>query len=208
MKRMLNSKALKEDFCSDSRWCDPDDLPLYKRVPYFLKKWIFEEPSRFIRRYLNKIHRAYEYAKYSWDDYDWDMSYAYQIFNFKLKRLHTALENGHAIQEPEDMKALRELTKIVHRLGTKNYDRKYHRLHNKKWGKIQVDTIPNYDEDGKVRTYTWNSWRVSTKDASDETKEQERKEFLACWELGEQDRCKDIDRMAFLLKKHATSWWD
>ena len=200
---MLNSKALK-----DYKYVDPDDLNFFQKVPYYLKKWFFKEPSHFIRRYANKIHRAFEYAKYSWDDYDWDMAYAYQIFEFKLKRLYKALEHGHAIQEPEDMKALREFTKIVHRLGNKNYDRKYHRLHDKRWGKLETKSIPEPEENGEVKYYRWEAWRESTKNASQEVKDQERKEFLACWELGELDRCKDIDRMAEILKVHAPKFWD
>jgi hypothetical protein len=200
---MLNSKALKE-----YKYVDPDDLTFLQKIPYYLKKYFIEEPRWFIEHKYRKLKKAYEYAKLSWTSYDWDMSYAYQLFNFKLKRLYKALENGTAFQEPEDMKALKELIKIVHRLGNKQYDRKYHRLHDQKWGKIETRSVRIEEKDGKVKYYRWESWRESTKDASEEAKAQERQEFLACWKLGEKDRCRDIDRMAEILKVHGLKFWD
>jgi hypothetical protein len=207
---MFNSKALKP---RKFRWnleSDYEDgnMSFPEKISYLFKKflvWPFTDNYKYYKR---KFKIARDYAVFGWDNYDWDFHCVYQLMEFKLKRLYRALENGVAYQEKEDMDALKEMIKIVRRLGRKTYENKYHRLHNGKWGEIQTSSTPNYDDDGKVRTYTWHSWRNSTEHASQEIKDQERKEFLECYEKGEADRIKDVRRLAELLEKHSLNLWD
>lgn len=207
---MLNSKALKP---YKSRWSieadyENGDMSLSEKAVYLFKKylvWPITDNYRFCKR---RIKKCYDYAKFGYHSYDWDFHYVFQEMEFKLKRLRVALVNGHAIQEEEHMEALDQMIKAVRRLGRKTYENKYLYHHDEKWGKIESMTTPNHDEDGKVRTHTWHSWRKNTKNASDEVKEQEKKEFLECYQKGEVDRLKDIDLFADLLKKHSIYLWD
>jgi hypothetical protein len=202
---MINSKALKGDW---DRYDDPEKFPLLKKIKHHAKMWLVYPITDNYRRYKERVKRSLAYAWFGWHNYDFDLSYAYRLFDFKLKRLYKCLENGHAIQEDEDMKALKELTKIVRRLGRRDYDNKYHRAHDRVWGKIESETIPNLDEKGEIINYSWNSWRSGTKSANKKTKDKERRQFRKCWENGEKDRIKDINRMAELLKLHGLKWWD
>lgn len=203
----MNSKALKP---KKFRWMyEDEEKNLLQNLVYLVRKYLIWPVKDNYRIIKERSKRCFQYAKFGLYSYDWDMAYVYEILNFKLKRLYRALENGTAVQQPEDMAALKELIKITFRLHSGNYDRKYHREHSKKWGEIESETIPcKYDKNGKASLYEWKTWRPGTKNASEEVKEQERKEFMACYEKAEEDRCKDIDRMAELLKKYATSWWD
>ena len=125
--------------------------------------------------------------------------------SFKLKRVYKCLQNGHAIQEKEDMNALKETIKVCERLFSEDYDDKYHKAHDKKYGRIQhLPGKPVFNKDGKKTGSTWETFR---KNVNSKNKAQERKAFMKCWENGEKDRIADLDRLNELLKKYQTKWW-
>lgn len=215
---MINSKALKDfpkrpmmSLCGCPDECNPE-CGLVAKVLHSIGRFVmfklYYPVERFYRVTKERTSRSYAYARFGWRNYDFDMACAWDLFEFKLKRLYRCLQNGHAIQESEDMKALLELIKIVRRLSRGRYEDKYYKLHDKRWGKIESETIPNYDENGKITTYTWNSWRTKTKDASDKVKKQERKETKAIWKNAEKDRVRDVKRMGELIVKHGLRFWD
>lgn len=203
---MRESKTLKP---KKFRWqIENEAQTFFKNLIYQFQRFCIWPITDNYRITKERLIRSLQYARFGWFNYDFDMAYVYYLFEFKLKRLLKCLENGHAIQKPEDMKALRELIKIVRRLGMGRYDHKYHILHDKKWGKIESKTTPNYNDEGKVTTYTWHSWRSGTKDVNEKVKKQERKEYRALYQNAEKDRVKDIERMAELIKTNSLSWWD
>jgi hypothetical protein len=207
---MLNSKALKP---MKARWtmeADYEDgkMTFLEKISYLGKKFFVWTITDNYKIYKKRLKRCYDFAKMGYHNYDWDFGYVYHLMEFKLKRVRLELQNGCAIQEEEHMDGLNKMIKVVRKLGSKIYENKYLREHNKKWGKIETSSTPNYDKDGKIKTYTWKSWRKNTKNASQEVKDEERKEYADCYEKGEQDRLKDIDTFADLLKKHSLSLWD
>lgn len=142
-----------------------------------------------------RIGRSYAYAKFGYMNYDFDSAYLYDLMSFKLKRIKKCIENGIAVQEEEDMKALDETIAIIDRLRVENYEEKYEPEHDAKWGKADFKFKPSFHSVRK---------NVNTK----EEKAQEWKERLAIYDKAEQDRKNDIDRLAEILKTHALAWWE
>jgi hypothetical protein len=203
---MVNSKALKP---KKFRWMyEDEERNVFGIVIYFFQKNVIWPIDSFFNRSYERISRSHAYAKFGWLNYDFDFHCVYDLMNFKLKRLYVCLKFGHAVQEEEDMAALKELIKITYRLSYGQYDRKYHRAHTKKWGETKSESIPEYDDKGKIKWHRYEMWKDSTKDASEEVKAQERKEFRAIYDQGEADRVRDISRMAELLVKYSEKWWD
>lgn len=216
---MLRSKALKslpKRLMSEDCGCPVrpnEEVSLVHRVFHLVVRFvlfkIYYPVEGFILTSKERLGRSLAWAKFTYYNYDFDFTYVYSVMAFKLRRLEKCLTNGYAIQEDEDMAALREAIEICDRLHVNDYDDKYHEEHNKKWGEMpKWDSVPeDLDKNGKPLTY-----RVIFKDRAnvktEEDKKQETKEFLECYEKGEQDRLKDIDRLAELLKKHSISWWD
>jgi hypothetical protein len=163
----------------------------------------------FFRRLHERIGRSLAWAKLTYLNYDFDSSYLYEVMEFKLKRIYECLKNGHAIQRKEDMAALRELIKICGRLRNyDDYEDPYREAHDKKWGKMpRWGSEPVKNDKGEVTSYKM-IFKDRPKANTPKKKEQERKEFRDIWEKAEQDYCKDIDRMAEILKKHGKTWWD
>lgn len=165
---------------------------LLQTVKDFIVIEIYYTVESFFNRYIERISRSLAFAKRGWLHYDFESAYLYDIMAFKLKRIYPVLKNGYAVQEKENMDALKEAIAICERLFAGNYDDKYHKAHNKKWGKIDILDDKRH--------------RVKAKTPAQ--KEQERKEFMKCWEDGEKDRIADLDRLNEILKKHEPTWWD
>lgn len=206
---MFKSKALKENFLEDDGPSPKKDSGPISRaatsVYDFLKFNLYYTVTGFLGRYIERISRSLAFAKIGWLSYDFDSVHLYDLMAFKLKRLRKCLENGHAIQEDSDMKALTEAAKLCTRLFNERYDDVFHRSHDKKWGKIRTWFERSSDAEDRGMNY-FKSSRPNV--ASDEEKSQERKDFLECYDKGEKLRRKDIDRLAEILKDHAPSWWD
>lgn len=205
---MFNSKELKP---KKFRWMyEDEDKNLFQNLIYRFKEFFVWPIMDNYRRTKERMGRSYAYARFGWLNYDFDMACAWYLFEFKLKRLRKCLNNGHSVQEPEDMKALSELIKIVKRLGNDSiYERKYLREHDKKWGKIESRTEPWINAKGKEMGSTWISWRTNCPEsASEELKKEEMNEFRCCFEDAEKDRIRDLDRMKDILVKHGQRWWD
>ena len=112
----LNSKALKDSpkrpfssECGCPEECGTEHgrikKILYSIGQFFMFK-VYYPLESFYTRTKERIFRSYDYARFGWLNYDFDMSCAWDLLEFKLKRLRKCLQNGHAIQEPADMAAL------------------------------------------------------------------------------------------------------
>lgn len=208
---MFNSKALKGGF--NGKYDDEDPNPnhgkfkrfLYK-IKHFIKWEILYKIEGLYYRYKERIGRSLAFARFGWLNYDFDASTLYDLMAFKLKRVHAALLVGHAVQEDEDMDALKEAIALCERLYNERYEHKYNEEHDKKWGEIESEHIPIPDKDGKVRTYEWRSSRKGAN--TPELKEKERKEFMLCFENAEKDKHNDINKLAEIFKKYLNRWWD
>lgn len=204
----MMSKPVKDDVKVNRRLVDPDELPLLQRIVFHLQDWFCYIPEKFIRVHYNRLCRALFFFKLTYNNYDWDFHYVYELMYYKLKRLQKSLLNGHLHQDPKDLKALKELINIVFKLMRDNFDRKYLIQHDRKWGKIESRSIPMHDADGKIKYYRYESWRSGTLNKSEKIQEKERKEHWKCYEKAEKDRNNLIDKMAYILKNHERNFWD
>jgi hypothetical protein len=204
---MFNSKALKP---KKFRWqYEEEEKNLMQNLVFYSKKFFIWPITDNYRRTKERVLRSYDYARFGWLNFDFDFAYVYHLLEFKLKRVQKCLKNGVSVQEPEDTAALKELIKIVERLGKGEYDERYRIEHDKIWGKLETKTTPNYDDKGKVTGYAWNSWRKNCPEgAPKKIKDKERKEFMACYELAENDRIRDIKRLSEILIHSSPKFWD
>lgn len=159
-------------------------------------------------RYSERIARSAAFARHGWLSYDFDAGYLYSVMEFKLRRVHKALLAGHAIQDKTSMDALKESIKICKRLFDDQYEEKYHRAHDKKYGSLKLKHTPEINkETGKPTGSTFiNTYR--SKKLTPAQQKQERRSFNGIYQTAEIDRQKDLDSLNQILKKHSKSWWD
>lgn len=177
-----------------------------EKISYAFKMYLYYPVDSFISRYVERISRSLAFAKHGWMHYDFESAYLYDLMAFKMKRIYGCLENGHAIQEEEHMAALKEAIAICERLFKGEYERPHYDKHDEKWGEMESNHIPEYDANGKILHYRWESWRP--KAVTPAQKKKERADLKKVWQNGEKDRQADLDRLNEILKKHEPAWWD
>jgi hypothetical protein len=203
---MINSKGIKylsKRLADEMSECEGN---MIQKLFYLLKMNVYYPVDSFINRIIERTTRSYSFAKHGWLSYDFDSHTLYDLMAFKLKRIHIGLVEGHCEHNEENLNALIEAIAICERLANENYDDKYHETHSAKWGEIDTESIPEYDDKGKIKWYRWNTSRKNV--ITEEDKKIEKAEFLKCFDLGEQERIKDLDRLNVLFKEHLNSWWD
>ena len=152
-----------------------------------------------------RIKRSWAYARYAWENYDFDAAYALELLSFKLKRVERVLkEDAHTEQEPEHMQALRLVIRLLDKLTADDY-RYFYETHNKKW----YDT-PYPDMDFEKTDDAAGSSRIvfAREHLPAEQQDQDRDELLNAFETDESIKARD-KRWAFsLLAKYYEYWWD
>lgn len=142
-----------------------------------------------------RIGRSLAYAKFGYLNYDFDGQYVYSLISFKLKRVKKCLENGHAIHEECYMKALDEAIKICDRLYSDTHEDVQMELLSQKWGEPEFVFTPKFESKRKNRV----------------TKEDENLymlDLVAAYDKGEENRKKDVERLAEIFKTSLPGWWD
>jgi hypothetical protein len=194
---MLQSQALK-DFPEEK---ESSKLYLwwigtrFSRHYYHFTWKFFGNPYFQVKRLVEWYLNVFRY------DFDFDGHSLFAIIEFKLKRVKKVLENGHAYQEPKDMKALSLAIKLAGRLKDEHYESVGHARIVKKWGESKIWFEPN--EHGTSKMHSSRAGAPTPEleaQCWEETKEQYR---LADIRMKREERW-----MYSILQNHLRSWWD
>jgi len=184
-----------------------------RKTPKFLRPlvdWIEDKITWPVEHFLSynyeRISRSLAWARKGWKHYDWESAYLYDVMAWKMRRIHTALLDGNAIHEEENLQALQEAIAICERLFESDYDAPYRKIHNEKWGELESHFTPAYFPNGKRSGSYWNTSRKNA--VTEEQQAEQVADLRKIYEYEERDRKLDIDRLAEILKKHEPTWWD
>ena len=183
-------------------------------VDYYWDDWVRGPWIYVTRIFWERLGRAWDFAKKGWLNHDWDSHYIHELLLFKLKRMkHNFIHYGHHDPECENykpkMKSLTLAIKLLERYCSiyPPYYSKSIDAHDKKWGKLETWTAPaDKDEDGYIRTFSWNSKRKNAN--TDEEKEQEKKEFRKAMDNDHKRQERDIRLAYAIVAKYHRYWWD
>lgn len=191
---------------NDSKEINLDKLEysFVDKLPSGVRQYVIYPIQDFYSKYSERISRSYAFAKIGWKNYDFDSVFIYELMSFKLKRIKRCLIEGYGVQEEVDIKALQEAIEICDRLFLQDYESKYHKLHDKKWGDLPRFTAVKCEDSKHHRVLFKDRPNV----VDEITRELERIEFLAVYDKAEIDRRIDLDRLTVILKEHLPKWWD
>jgi hypothetical protein len=190
---MFQSKALKE-------WPGQKKSKIYDWwIDTTMSKWYYDFMHKFIENPFFQLKRLCQwYLNVFRYDYDFDGHSLFGIIEYKLKRLEKCLINGHAFQEPIDMKALSLAIKLAGRLKDDKYEEVGYNRIDKIWGEINL----NWDAPEGVSLAS----RPNVK--TDEDKEQERAYSMIQYRASEY-RMKREERWLYaILHKYLRNLWD
>jgi hypothetical protein len=173
--------------------------------------WIESDISDYYYNFIRLVQKPFYHAKkmYDWyvnvfkDDFDFDGHSLFAIIEYKLKRLEKNLQEGCAIQEEMDMKALSMAIKLAGRLKDDKYEECIHDRHAKKWGELKTWFEPTNDGTG-------SSWYRSSRPnaVTEQDKEQERLELRSLYATAESRRKREEKWLYSLLEQYLRRLWD
>lgn len=195
---MFQSKALKESYGKTRSklymwWLDTTVSDYYYRFTHkFITNPIFQV-KRLVQWYWNVFY----------NDYDFDGHSLFQIIEYKLIRVQKCLVEGHAIQDPKDLKAIKLAIKLAGRLKDDKYEERGYDRVDKKYGESKHWFEPC--NDGTTNSYLRSSRpKVNTDAEKEEEIAFRRKQY----ELSDY-RCKREERWLYaILHKYLRNWWD
>jgi hypothetical protein len=138
-----------------------------------------------------------------WTNWDFDAQTIFPLLEHKLKRILLCLENGHAHQEPKDLKALKLAIKLAKRVSEDYHESKYYDWHEARWGELKTWFTP---VEGKKGYSQWNSTRA--KIVTEQDKAQEREAHIGMWPKIEKWRRRDERLLFAIIQNYYRNWWD
>lgn len=193
---MIDSKQLKDEPSAKSRlkewWLNNDFVTAMHEFHW---KWI-GKPCSQVKKMAGWYWNVFRY------DYDFDGHSLFAIMEYKLIRVQHALNNGYAIHEKKDLKALKLAIKLAGRLKDDKYEQVAHRRHSEKWGDMIHWMTPRQED----TSFYFHSMRPNAIFADD--KVQERKEFMELY-LAAQAKSDREERWFYdTLRVYLRRWWD
>lgn len=152
-----------------------------------------------IKYILWRIKWIYKHIKLALSTRYYDYGYLNNYMLFFLKELQkTLIEDDLHIHEPTAIKSINLAVKLLEK--TKEEYTKFSDLHDKKWGKIVLDSVPT--KEGNFRLIIRRPLARTELD-----RVLERKEFILAIERDDRMYKRDYDRALQIISKYRTSWW-
>jgi hypothetical protein len=156
-----------------------------------------------LRVLSERLRRCWAYARFAWDNYDFDSAYALQLLHFKLLRVQRAITSGYSRQEKESVQSLRLAIRLLKRLADDNYSYFYEQ-HNLKWHGDKHPEITFEKEDSSGL-----STMVSARDRLPENqKERANAELSTAFDADDKMKARDRRWLFSILDKYYEHWWD
>ena len=171
-------------------------------IPEWLDRVAFK-----IRRFFRAVWRASAYAKFGWNNHDWDNSYLLDLLHFKLQRMHKYLKaETYAKQDKPSIQSLRLAARLAKKLTDELYSH-FLDQHDKKWGPLNMELTPAEHVEGlpgggSVCNFSRPNVTSKKKEA------QERREFKKAVKMDEQIRARDARWLFSIMEKYYQYWWD
>jgi len=157
-----------------------------------------------IKHFNNWIVKSIQYSIFLWNDYDWDWSYIFTLFQYKLKRTRVCIEKSTTMNESYQKRIVKQLKYsefLLERIIKDEYINSLMNKHKQKWGEHIMWFTPC--ENG-MRQLHQTYKRIVT----EEDKMQERQDFLNMMNEEERLKAKDVERLFRHIEKYYRYWWD
>lgn len=154
-----------------------------------------------VRGFFRSVKRSYDYAKFGWNNHDYDYGYLLQLMHFKLKRIENTIQNGYAEPDKKTNQSIRICIKLLKKLAFKDYDH-FTELHYTKWGQPEF-VFDNPDSNGL------SNLEIKHKNAiSHEDRQLQRQELLEACRKDEEQEQRDVKLLFSIMAKYHKRWWD
>lgn len=147
----------------------------------------------------NHKKRIAEWVKFLKDDGDYDAGYALSILRYKFKRVREHIVEHNIVADAKKIeREIKVVEELLNRVINDEYDDKYHKVFEKKYGKSEWKRYP--ETKNTVRVEILYGGKPMTEKMGNEM----RKNHTKAWNEKQADLKKAFD----LMLKNIWNWWD
>jgi len=168
---------------------DPKGPKMYRIKRFFANiRWFF-------KRWFPKV---IAYARFLWNDYDFDYGSIYRLLHFKFERMYRALKNRHAMDSEKRAQQILEASNLAKKLFEDNFAETEYDALTEHWGELEFIDNKEYPGHFKVKC---------AKVQTEEDEERERQDYLKIMELEAQRRLEAKEALFQLIRDNIEDWW-
>ena len=170
-----------------------------------------------IRRFFRRFYNLYRWLPIIWRDQDWDTSYIWEIWKFKLKNQAEYIgRKGHHVDNERDAQRMMTCVRLIERIQEGYYEHEPHTYIETKWNwddysessdeffELKSETISEHFVDYfKKYPRTYKRVREGGKCGFDIS----GKEGMA-YAIGHANHDRALKLLFKLLENHIQGWWD
>jgi hypothetical protein len=162
------------------------------------------------KRKYRQIQRVIDFLPIIWKGYDWDYSYAIQLFKKQLERTATSLESEKAVTQNAKINAqkIRTAIRLMDKVYDGDYSFEYMETIDKLYGKthyhfVELDEKPKYGDEPMYQMVIKNENVVDEKHQKEI--DEVRKEMMR---LSHQKEMRAHKLLWDFIEHNIKSWWD
>ena len=157
-----------------------------------------------LKRKYRQIQRVIDFLPMIWKGYDWDYSYAIELFRKQLERLADALESDRAntVSAPINAQKIRTVIRLMDRVYDKEYGMEYMTQIDKLYGTTHYDFV---DKDGE-ELYEMKVWNENAVDEQHQKEIDEVRKQMMIHSLDKQNRAHKL--LWDFIEHNIQRWWD
>jgi hypothetical protein len=170
-----------------------------------------------IKRFFKRIYNLYRWLPIIWKDQDWDTSYIWEVWKFKLKNQAEYIgKRGHHVNNERDAERIMTCVKLIDRIQDEFYLDEPHAYHITKWNwddyeksvdeffELKSETLSEHFDDyfeKYVRIYKlvkkgdWYGFDTNEREG-------------AAFAIGHINHKRALKLLFKLLENHIQEWWD
>jgi hypothetical protein len=151
------------------------------------------------RRFFYWFGKSCQYARFLWNDADFDYSSILRLLQYKIGRVRKTIYENNLIENTDFYTRQMIMAEtMLEELIEDDFARELHDAHDAKWGKLQWKDNPNPG--------TGALWRANVKTPADRA--QEHKEAGELMNEEERLRAKAYHDTFVFISKYVRYWWD
>jgi hypothetical protein len=149
---------------------------------------------------MNGIHNVIRYIPAVWHDVDFDSHNIYGLLYYKMKFQEEYFNSSrtHCKNAPKTTTRIKIVKNLAYRLWKNTYILNALTEHDLKYGEIKMKSIPEYNENGKIKWYRYHF----------DTTPEENKNYARWSNHADYLQQQDKQMLFEMLKKYIESFWD
>ena len=170
-----------------------------------------------IKRFLRRFYNLYRWLPIIWRDQDWDTSYIWEVWKFKLKNQADYIgKKGHHVDNERDAQRMMTCVRLIEKIENEYYLHEPHTYHETKWNwddyeksddeffELKSETLSEHFEDYfKKYPLTYKQVKENERCGYDISE----KEGMA-YAIGHRNHDRAVKLLFKLLENHIQEWWD